>query len=183
MHASLVLRAVAGVVLVVAAGACSRFTVQAAADPDVDFARFTTFAWLPPEQAPPRDQWLQDRAIERRVVSGVDAGLREAGYRPTQDVPPDLRVTYRLLSDSHSARGVPPMYQGYDLGWWTNARMRGTDDHERGALIVDVIEANDMGLVWRGSASARLLPHGSFEKRSKRASQAVEQIMRDFPAR
>jgi hypothetical protein len=75
------------------------------------------------------------------------------------------------------------MYQGYDLGWWTNARMRGTDDHERGALIVDVIEANDMGLVWRGSASARLLPHGSFEKRSKRASQAVEQIMRDFPAR
>jgi len=174
-----------GAVLVLAlfAGACSRFSVQADADPKVDFARFTTFAWLPKDQAPPVDQWLQDRAIEKRVQSGVEAGLRAKGFRPAEGGTPDLFVTYRLTSESRSTTGVPSAYSGYNLGWWSNARMTRTDNYERGTLIVDVIDAADMKLVWRGSASARLLPHISFEKRAKRATDAVERIMQDFPAR
>jgi Domain of unknown function (DUF4136) len=183
MHASPAFRALAGIALVVAAGACSRFAVRTAADPDVDFARLTTFAWLPRELAPPRDQWLQDPAIERLVVSGVEAGFRDAGYRPAHDGAPDLWVTYRLLTDWRAGRGVPPTYDGYDLGWWLESYTADTVDYERGSLIIDVIEADDMGLVWRGSASAQLLPQASFERKWKRATKAVEQIMKDFPAR
>jgi len=177
-------RALAAVlVLALFAGACSRFAVQADADPNVDFARFTTFAWLPKDEAPPADQWLQDRAIEKRVRSGVEAGLRAKGYRPAEGGTPDLFVTYRLTSESRSSSGVPGAYAGYNLGWWSGAHVMRTDDYERGTLIVDVIQADDMKLVWRGSASARLLPHISFEKRAKRATEAVERIMKDFPAR
>jgi hypothetical protein len=183
MHASPTLRAAAVVALVLAAGACSRFAVQADADPNADFARFTTFAWLPLEDAPPMDQRLQDRAIERRVQSGVEAGMRAKGYQQAASGVPDLWVTYRLITDSRSSRGVPAGFGGYQLGWWAGGRIQRTDSYERGTLIVDVIDAKDKKLVWRGSASARLLPHISFEKRAKRATQAVEQIMADFPAR
>lgn len=174
---------VAVLALVLFAGACSRFSVQADADPNVDFARFTTFAWLPKDQAPPVDQWMQDRAIEKRVQSGIEAGLRAKGYRPAEGGKPDLLVTYRLTSESRSSTGVPSSYSGYNLGWWSNARMMRTDNYERGTLMVDVIDAADRDLVWRGSASARLLPHISFDKRAKRATDAVERIMKDFPAR
>lgn len=164
-------------------GACSRFNVQADADPKVDFARFTTFAWLPKDQAPQGDQWLQDRAIERRVQSGVEAGLRAKGYRQAEGGTPNLWVTYRLTRDARTTTGVPNAWQGYDLGWWGAGRMARTDNYEEGTLMVDVIEADGMHLVWRGSASARLLPHISFKERAKRATKAVEAIMKDFPAR
>jgi hypothetical protein len=183
MHALTALRAAAVVALVLAAGGCSRFSVQADADPNVDFARFATFAWMPPDEAPPMDQRLQDRAIERRVQSGVEAGLRARGYQPATGGTPDLWVTYRLISESRSSRGIPAGYGGYQLGWWAGGRIQRTENYERGTLIVDVIDAKDDELVWRGSASARLLPHISFEKRAKRATEAVEKIMADFPAR
>jgi len=183
MRSHRAIRTVATVGLLLASGACARFTVRADADPKVDFDAFSTFAWLPPEQAPRGDQWLQDRAIERRVQSGVEAGLRAKGYRPAEGGAPDLLMTYRLTSESRSTSGVPTAYRGYDLGWWSGARMLKTDTYERGTLIVDAIDADAKRLVWRGSASARLLPHLSFKERAKRATQAVERIMEDFPAR
>jgi hypothetical protein len=37
--------------------------------------------------------------------------------------------------------------------------------------------------VWRGSASARLLPHISLEKRAERVEDVIEKILGEFPAR
>jgi hypothetical protein len=162
-----------------AIGGCTRFGLRTERDPSADFSRFATFAWMGPDVAPVGDQYLQDPYIERRVRQTVDAALGAKGYRLTDEDDSDLLLTYRLLSDDRLAGTLPAGYRGYYLGPWA----AGYDSFEEGTLIIDAVERDVQRLVWRGSASARLLPHYDFEQRAARAKDAVERIMAGFPAR
>ena len=167
--------------LVVAIVACSQFNVHVDRDPAVDVTRFHSWAWLPPEMLEPADQRMLDRYLDKKLRGAVERVLREKGYVPAVGEPPDMFVNYRLTTNDRSSRQPPYAYQ---LGsWWTHAEARSRDTYDEGTLILDVILPQTRTLVWRGTASARLLPHASLEKSTRRTEQVVEQILKDFPAR
>jgi hypothetical protein len=166
--------------LVVAIG-CSRFNVHVNRDPSVDLTQFRSWAWLPPELLEPADQRLLDRYLDRTLRATAERVLREKGYVPAAGQPPDFFLNYRLTTSDHSS--PQPPYR-YGLGeWWTDAAARARDSYDTGTLLVDAVLPRTHSLVWRGTASARLLPHASLEKSAHRTELVVEHILADFPAR
>jgi hypothetical protein len=169
--------------IAVLAAACTQFTVRSDRNPDADFSRYRTFAWMPIAAAPPADQDTGSRGLDKRVYSAVEGELQRRGYAPVPSADADLLLTFRILrEDGYDDAHIP-----YAAQWHRGAYLAAThaseDSYERGTLIIDVVDRAQNALVWRGSASARLLPHISYDKKVDRVNSAVEQILKPFPAR
>jgi hypothetical protein len=173
--------AIALVAIVVAA--CAQFTVRADRDQSADFTRYRSFGWIPIADAPPADQDTGSRGLNKRVYSAVERELQRDGYRPAASADADLLLTYRILKED----GFDDAHIPYAAQWHRGAYLRAVHESEhsydRGTLIIDAVDRAENALVWRGSASARLLPHLSYDDRAKRAEAAVAKILETFPVR
>jgi hypothetical protein len=167
--------------------ACSQFRVRTDHDPQADFSRFRTFAWLPLDKAEPADQRVYDRAVDSRIRARVDAELRSKGFTPANDGAPDFFVNYRLSTNPDSdMRGGPwagMRGASWSAGDWWTGRAGTADTYDVGTLYLAVNAATARRMIWVGAAEARLLPHISLKKRLKRVDAAVDKILADFPPR
>ena len=169
-------------VAVVASG-CTKFTVQADRNPSADFTRYRTFAWMPIAQAPPVDQDTGSRGLDKRIYSAVELDLQRDGYAPAVTTDADLLFTFRVLKEDGWDDAHIPYAAQWTRGSYASAMHASDQSYERGTLIVDAVDRRDNVLVWRGSASARLNPQMSYEKRAARAEEAVAKILASFPVR
>jgi len=178
------MRALRHAVLVLALAAtvaCSQFNVHTNRDPSVDLTRFRSWDWLPGDLLEPADQRLPDRYLDRKLRDAADRVLRAKGYVRAAGESPDFFLNYRLTTADRSSSQPP--YR-YGLGtWWPERELRSRDSYDVGTLLLDVVSPQTRALVWRGTASARLLPHASLEKSARRTESVVEHVLEDFPAR
>jgi hypothetical protein len=171
------------VLVAVVASACTQFTVRADRSPSADFARYRTFAWMPIAAAPPADQDTGSRGLDKRIYSAVERELQRDGYAPVASGDADLLFTFRILKvDGFDDAHIPYAAQ-WHRGAYVGALHASDDPYDRGTLIVDAVDRAENVLVWRGSASARLLPHLAYDKRAERAEEAVAKILATFPVR
>jgi hypothetical protein len=172
------------VVLVLAtATGCAQFTIQTHPDPDVDFARYGTFGWLPLAAAAPIDQDMGSRGLTDRTYAAVETELERKGWKPAANDTADLLVTFRLLrGDGYDDSRIPYM-SAWQRGTYRAALHEASSSYTRGTLIIDVLQRTGPTLVWRGAASARLLSQPSYERMVERAEAAIEQILASFPVR
>ena len=171
--------------LSLALGGCTRFDVRAKQDPNADLSRLQTYAWLPPNEAEPADQRVNDRGIDARIRAATGQELQAKGYRPVE-AEPDFLLNYRLSSSPSDAIGAGRRgYRGHGEGIWGGWVGIDTvyDTHDVGTLYLAVIDARTRRMVWVGLAQARLLPHVSYEKRVERVDAAVQKILAGFPKR
>jgi len=170
------------VLLALIAAGCSRFDVRAKRDPTFDFARLRTFAWLPPAEAEPADQRVNDRGIDRRIRAATENQLRAKGYSPADSGAADMLLNYRLTATPTDVpRPGGSLYtRGLWGGWPTAAEVY--ESYDVGTLYVAVLDGTTKQMVWVGAARARLLPHISYEDRVKRVDAAVEKLFADFPS-
>ena len=164
--------------LAVVAAACSQFREHVEYDPAADFVRLHTYAWLPLSEVDPADQRVLDPYIDRRIREAVARTLGAKGYAPAGGGAPDFLLNYRVTS---AGRSAAPM--GYYPGSWWVQRHAHEDTYDEGMLLLDVVDGATRTMIWRGSASARLLPHISLERRVKRVDAAVAHILAGFPPR
>jgi hypothetical protein len=174
------LRAAITLVAVVTS-ACSQFTVRADRNPSADFGRYRSFAWMPVAAAPPADQDTGSRGLDKRIYSAVEHELERSGYAPVPSGEADLLFTFRILREDGFDDAHIPYAAQWTRGSYVRALHASDDAYDRGTLIVDAVDRAQNSLVWRGSASARLLPHMSYEKRAERAETAVAKILATFP--
>ena len=176
------LRTAITLIAVVGSG-CAQVTIRTDRNPAADFAGYRTFAWMPIAAAPPADQDAGSRGLENRIYSAVEGELQRRGYTPAASSAADLLVTFRILkADGFNDADIPYAAQ-WHRGAYVAALHASSDTYVRGTLIVDAVDRTQNLLVWRGSASARLLPHTSYEKKVERVESAVAQILETFPAR
>ena len=174
------LRHAALALLLALAVACSQFDVHTYRDPSADVTQFRSWDWLPEELLAPADQRLPDRYLDRKLRD-AERVLRAKGYVRAAGASPDFFLNYRLTTVDRTS--PQPPYR-YGLGaWWPEREARARDSHDVGTLLLDVVSAQTRALVWRGTASARLLPHASLEKSARRTELVVEHVLEDFPAR
>jgi hypothetical protein len=50
-----------------------------------------------------------------------------------------------------------------------------------GSVVVDMVDAADQKIVWRGSATQDLDPRASAEKKDKAVNKAMERMFRNYP--
>jgi hypothetical protein len=149
---------------------------------EYDFSTAKTYQW----QAPPNGVSVEsaDPFLHRRIVEAIEAELTKAGLTKVESNP-DLLVTYygskennvRLESDSFGYG-----FGGYGMGGWgyygygmagpvsTTTRVV---EYEEGTLVLDIVDASDKQLVWRGTANGIMISDKP-EKTQKNVLKAIE---------
>src|SRR5262245_51131993 len=163
---------------------CSQFSVRSVHDPAANFRSLRTYAWLPPEQAAPADQLVQDRYLDRRLRTAVDAELRSKGYSPVEPgQQPDFLLNYRLATTPASSLHADPDIRFGGTAWmaWPDASAIYSDSYDVGKLYIAVIDPRTKRMIWVGVAQARLVPTMSLERKAKRVDAAAHSILAAFP--
>ncbi len=170
-------------------GACSTVSVNTDFNPDYDFTKFHTYAWLDNEDAPSSDTRINNDLVTDRVRSAVETALAARGFLKTDASSADFRVSWhgaiqkKLQVDSidhfYSPYGYGSLYRDPFVGARTrNSTVR---EYEEGTLIIDILDPVQHKLIWRGSGSDRLSSNPDPEKAGTRINEAVAIILKDFP--
>src|SRR5262245_34124797 len=133
LRAAIVLMAVVG-------SGCTKFTIHADRNPDADFARLRTFAWMPLAAAPPGDQDAGGRGLENRIYSAVERELQHRGYVPAESGAADMLVTFRILKVDGFNDADYPYAAQWTRGAYVQALHASDDSYVRGSLIVDAVD-------------------------------------------
>jgi hypothetical protein len=162
--------------------ACSSLRTTSDYDPKADFGRLRTYAWLPhsTERADPR---IDTELLRVRVQRSVDAELDRKGLTPAPSgAKPDLLVDYHVTTKEKVDVVTFPSGWGYGPGWsYGPATQAQSREYTEGTLILDFIDASTRQLLWRGTASAEIVPGRTPEQREQRIDQAVREILAPFP--
>lgn len=133
---------------------CASLTVRSYVVPDVELARYRTYAWEGAAPGATGDARLDNNEFfDARVRERIDTELARRGLeKQSPGVEADLLVRYDA--------GVT---QKVDFGTATQpSAQRGHDDppaamvYDEGALVIDVIDNRTKALVWRGWAEGYL---------------------------
>lgn len=168
-------RTVALILTTAVIGCASSVETSVDYDRSIDFSRYRTYGWLPSRR-------IGNDILERRLTAAIDRNLAARGL--VRGDPPDLLVAI------HGRLSREVQYRAYDPGWgygWR--RWRGAPTMVRreevpvGTLFVDLVDANDKELVWRGSATTPIDKTDSVERREAAVAEAVEKLLAGFPPR
>jgi len=165
---------------------CSRFAVRSVHDPAANLRSVRTYAWLPPEEAAPADQRLQDRYLDRRLRTAVDTQLRAKGIVPAAPgQQPDVLLNYRLSTSAATSLHADPDIRFGGSAWlaWPDASALTSQTWDQGALYIAMIDPRSRRMIWVGVAEARLVPTMSLDRKAKRVDDAVRSILAGFPPR
>src|SRR5262245_14952775 len=141
--------------------------VGAEYDKEVDFSKFTTYAWRPGQHAP-------SPLTHKRIVAAIDEQLASKGWSQSDSSPGAIVVYYAAMDEERrlNAWGSGPRWSGL-----------GTVSAETiliGQLVVDIYDAASGELVWRGSATDTATDNP--EKNNKKMKDAVAKLFKQLPA-
>ena len=165
------------IVLMAAAVACSTVTTSADYDPSTDFSKYKTWAFR-------NDGSIKDPLIAKRVQTALESELSTKGLTKDEENPDLWVVVHARLSQQTQVRT-------YDTGWgygygrwggWGGGMSTATVEQiPVGTLIVDLADAKQQELVWRGKASDTLNPEKSPEDKQKALQAALAKLFEKYP--
>jgi len=162
---------------------CSSFQVHSDYNPDVDFAQYGSFAWLPRPAEGDKSAQV-DGLLYQRIERAVNNNLAAKGMRLVDDqADASLLVTEHINVEQKLQ--VNTTNYGYGYGRWGyyggGYQQTNVDQYEEGTLMIDFIDAKSKQLVWRGTAQSRLRNLKTPEERNKRVREAVNAILERYP--
>jgi hypothetical protein len=164
------------ILLVAAALACSTLKTTADFDPKTDFTRYKTWAFR-------EDESMKNSILSKRIQSAVESELSKRGLTRNEGNP-DLWVAVHVRLSKETQ--VTTYNTGWGYGYrWGGAGMSTATVQEIpvGSLIVDLVDANQKDLVWRGTASDTLNPEKSPEEKDKALREALAKMFENYPPR
>lgn len=131
--------------------ACSNeITVRTDADKSINIAEFKTFAWLSKEGIEERNNPLYYNELnDKRIREAVVSALTAKGYRQDESNPM-LKVHYHIIIDDKT-QVRNDTYSPY----WIRTE-RDVYTYKEGTLIIDLMDAKNESLLWRGWAVSAL---------------------------
>jgi hypothetical protein len=127
--------------------------------------------------------------IDERIVAAIDAELAAKGFTKATSNP-DVFVVYHIAFDKEKdistySSGYGGGYGAYGWGWgggWgggmTTTQVR---DILIGTLVVDLADAKQGQLAWRGMGVKEVDTQAKPEKRDKSIANAVKKIFKNYP--
>ena len=144
-------------------------------DKAADFSRLKTYAWV-------RGTPVNDELNHKRIVNAIDAQLAAKGFTKVEaGANPDVLVAYHAsFNRDLQVTGFNRGWGGYRFGPGRVGSAR-VDQIVVGTLIVDLVDAANKTIVWRGIATKDLDPNASPEKRDKSINKAAEKLFKNYP--
>lgn len=195
----LLISRLAGLALASSLAGCSMIDVSTDYDPSVDFARLTTYDWLPGPQKRTGNPRIDNPLLKKRIRAAVESQLAAKGYEKASADRADFLIAYhaaihrRLSVESMntdygygSGRGWDDHRYGHGWGYhraWSSAPMSRTYTryYDEGSLILDFVTPQTRELIWRGAAKAAIDEADSPNTKRERINEAVRRMLEQFP--
>jgi hypothetical protein len=164
------------VALAAALAACSSISTNSDYNPGTDFSKYKTWAWHETGS-------IKDSLWKQRVQSGVAAELGKKGLTESEGNP-DLWVAAHTRLDEQTQINTYNTGWGYGWGWYGGGMGMTTSTVQQipvGTLIVDLVDAKQKELVWRGTATKTLNPDASPETKQKNLQEALAKMFESYP--
>jgi Domain of unknown function (DUF4136) len=125
--------------------------------------------------------------IDERIVEAIDAQLAAKGLTKTE-ADPDVFVVYHIAFDKQKdistfSTGYGGGYGPYGWGWGGGMGSSTTQvrDILIGTLVIDLADAKQGKLAWRGMGVKEVKTQTNPEKRDKSINNAVKKIFKNYP--
>ena len=157
-------------------------------DPKTDFQALRSYAWAP-MTTEERQQKSRNSLTHERIQSAVDAHLATRGYKKVAEAQADFLVTHSVTVESRTQVNETRMSVGYGrygahggVGVGYGIPVNTTVyQYKVGTLVIDVIDARQKRLVWRGSGERTLGEDQAPEKRTEIINTTVNEVLSRFP--
>jgi len=163
--------------------ACASISVNHEFDPDANFTAYESYDWMPTESRRV-DLRARDPMVEQRIRDAIETELRAKGLRRVESGEPDVRIGYLLVLEDGVASNT--MYENSAPDW--RYRTYGpattatrTTIFTTGTLVIDVFDAEEKALIWRGAAEGQVKQTQDPDRRRKRIDDAVKKILAKYP--
>ena len=148
-------------------------SIQTDYDRTFDFSRLKTYDFAEQTRRP-NDPLALNPMNERRVQAALDSQLVAHGYTRVTDGKPDFLVPYHAATRNQ----VDVREWGYGPGRLRDRRIDVTQ-YKESTLIVDVVDAANKQLVWRGTATGVIEPKDADKKIKKAVAKLIDQLAKD----
>ena len=174
------------VALNLALSGCAGIEVSTDYDPEADFTRYQTFAWMEGTGGGIDDPLFSGDLMDQRFRRAIESELVSRGMQKTASGQPDVFVGYQVALDDRVDYQTVNTY--YGSGWGYRGVYGGMGatrtiarQYTVGTLVIDVYDARQRELVWRGSGEGRVNQARNPEESQELINQAVTLILEDFP--
>src|SRR5574341_163526 len=161
------------VVVVFAMSCAPSVSVKQDYDKEANFASLKTYEWLAvPTTAVGSVKAAVERntLLDKRVKTAVGEQLAAKGYSQNSSNP-DVLVTYHVgvddkgnVTDWGYGYAGYGRYGGWGAGWGAPGGVE-VYQYKQGTLLIDIIDAKNKQLIWRGAGTGTVEPNAPTEKR------------------
>ncbi len=142
-------------------------------DRSADFSRYRTYTWV---RMP--DSSNTDPLLDQQIRQAVEADLAQKGI-VRSDSNPGLLLAYQTIV--RPQQQVETWGDTYPWGWGPGVVQTTVTTVDVGSLVLDMYDAAQHRLVWRGAATKTLHPSSDPDKNLKNLQKSVEKLLKDFP--
>ena len=152
---------------------------------DAKFSDYKTYKWVDLKGAQEPNEITQNQ-----IKTAIDSELAAKGLTKTDSDDADLYVgmqtaigTEKQFTSFSSGWGMGPGWGGgwYGGGMNSTTTTGSTSTIYIGQLGVDMYDAKNKDLVWRGRASKTINPKAKPDKQEKNIKKAVAKLMKNYP--
>ncbi|MGO2770404.1 DUF4136 domain-containing protein [Pseudomonas taetrolens] len=168
--------------------ACETTQVNHDFDASRDFSSYRSWSWKEPGlQYRPNDPRIKSDLTEQRIRQAVAEQLDQRGLRQAAaGSKADLQVQTYLIVDNRQQQvstNYGSAWGGPWGGYWGSPMYNETRsvDYQVGTLQIDLLDARDGRLVWRGSAEQIVNPRPTPAERSAAIHNAASKILSNYP--
>jgi len=144
--------------------------VHTSSMPGVNFSSFQTYYWAKTDAVPGND------ILNERIMAAVDRGMAQRGWTKAPEGQADLAVAANVSTNERQKLETfygGPGWGGWGWGGWgpTTTTVR---TYLEGTLVVDLFDAANRKLVWRGVATDTVSDNP--QKNAEHIDKAVEKM-------
>jgi hypothetical protein len=146
------------------------------------FSKFKTYRWV---HIKGTDQ--PDQLVDEQIRSAFDTELAKKGLTKVQGDQGDLLIAYQVSLGSEKQVTTFDNGWGYGPGWggWGygggGISTSTTSTITTGQIDLDMYDAGEKKLVWRGVGSKTLDTKAKPDKRAKNLSKAAAKMLKNYP--
>jgi hypothetical protein len=154
-------------------------------DKNTDFSKFKTYKWVTI-----KDAQKVDDLVDKQIKDSIDAELARKGLTKVDTDNADLYIGYqpavgteKQLTSFNTGGPGWGYGAGWGGGWYGGGGMTTstTSTIYTGQLALDMYNAADKDLVWRGVVSKTIDPKAKPDKRQKNLNKAVAKLLKNYP--
>ncbi|QNF35697.1 DUF4136 domain-containing protein [Adhaeribacter swui] len=143
-------------------------------DHSINFQEYKSFNWYSNKAGIKKDSLQYDTFFDKRMQNAIKANLSQRGIEFSDR--PEFYVNYNVSFANQTTSNVGPFYPyGYYGGY---SRFNNTSQYKEGTIIVDLIDARNNQLLWRGVGESEVRSRNIPEDK---VIEIVNSILSKFP--